>query len=150
MSQEDCLATAAELKDQLVANLESSGVLDDIRSQLRLSVFKSLQGENKSAKPQLSNRQILTSSIISEWLITNGFQATVSTLNAETGLLDSHLPKTLINNEFGISNTDPKVPILDIIVAEKIANKKFTCKENIPVFTQDDEALDDATIIIKK
>lgn len=72
MSQEDCLATAAELKDQLVANLESSGVLDDIRSQLRLSVFKSLQGENKSAKPQLSNRQILTSSIISEWLITNG------------------------------------------------------------------------------
>jgi len=63
--------SAEELKSYIVADLQQSGVLDELKSQLRFSVFKSLQGE-KNEKKQLTNRQILISSVISEWLLANG------------------------------------------------------------------------------
>jgi hypothetical protein len=62
----------AELKNQMILDLEKSGTLDAIRSQLRMKIFQNLQGELQQTKPNLTNKKMLTASIVSEWLLENG------------------------------------------------------------------------------
>ena len=73
MEAPDPELSAAELKREIVASLEKSGVVDAMRSELRLKVFKAMQNETKSDPRQLTNRQMLISSLIHEWLLHNGY-----------------------------------------------------------------------------
>ena len=64
--------TAKELKLEILKDLKENGVLDEMRSQLRKNVFQSLQKAQPLKKKSLNNRQILISTVISEWLRENG------------------------------------------------------------------------------
>ena len=71
MTEEEQL-TAKELKLEILKDLKENGVLDEMRSQLRKNVFQSLQKAQPLKKKSLNNRQILISTVISEWLLENG------------------------------------------------------------------------------
>ena len=64
--------TAKELKLEILKDLQEHGILDDIRSKLRQNIFQSLQKAQPLKKSGLNNRQILISTVISEWLRENG------------------------------------------------------------------------------
>ena len=71
MTEEEQL-TAKELKLEILKDLKENGILDEMRSQLRKNVFQSLQKAQPLKKKSLNNRQILISTVISEWLRENG------------------------------------------------------------------------------
>ena len=73
MEAPDPKLSAAELKREIVASLEKSGVIDAMRSELRKGVFEAMQSETKTEARQLTNRQLLISSVVHEWLLHNGY-----------------------------------------------------------------------------
>jgi len=121
MTEEEQL-TAKELKLEILKDLKENGILDEMRSQLRKNVFQSLQKAQPLKKKSLNNRQILISTVISEWLRENGLHATLSTLEAESGLSETKLPPELTKLELGISNNSSTV--LDTLIDTQMIAKK--------------------------
>merc|ERR1712131_214435 len=111
--------SAKQLRDALVEELEKSGTLTQAKSLIRNAIFESLNDRKPTEKKNLSNRQTLMASLISEWLEENGFEQSASTIKIESGL-KSYLPKSIVNVELNLVPTD--LPALDQLVSERIQN----------------------------
>lgn len=123
--------TQEKLKQSVLADLQKTGVIDQIRAQLRQQVFQSLAKGNKVSKKDLTNREVLTVSVISDWLNNHGFSATAATLSSEAQMGGSILPKTVVKSELRIDKNDDR-SILDSIIDTHLTLAPATSKENLP------------------
>jgi len=61
-----------QMKASVLLDLEQTGRLEQLRAKVRYEVYQSLAKEKVVAKKELSNREVLTVSIISDWLDKHG------------------------------------------------------------------------------
>ena len=61
-----------EMKAHVLADLEQTGRLEQLRAKVRYEVYHSMAKEKAVSKKELSNREVLTVSIISDWLNNHG------------------------------------------------------------------------------
>ena len=61
-----------EMKQSVLSDLEQTGRLEQLRAKVRYEVYQSLAKEKVVSKKELSNREVLTVSIISDWLNKHG------------------------------------------------------------------------------
>lgn len=60
------------MKASVLLDLEQTGRLEQLRAKVRYEVYQSLAKEKVVAKKELSNREVLAVSIISDWLDKHG------------------------------------------------------------------------------
>lgn len=60
------------MKASVLLDLAQTGRLEQLRAKVRYEVYQSLAKEKVVAKKELSNREVLTVSIISDWLDKHG------------------------------------------------------------------------------
>ena len=61
-----------QMKASVLLDLEQTGRLEQLRAKVRYEVYQSLAKEKVVAKKELTNREVLTVSIISDWLDKHG------------------------------------------------------------------------------
>ena len=64
-----------EMKQSVLSDLEQTGRLEQLRAKVRYEVYQSLAKEKIVSKKELSNREVLTVSIISDWLNNHGWDS---------------------------------------------------------------------------
>ncbi|CBY16138.1 unnamed protein product [Oikopleura dioica] len=104
-----------QMKASVLLDLEQTGRLEQLRAKVRYEVYQSLAKEKVVAKKELSNREVLTVSIISDWLDKHGFTVTAAQLNSETQMTGNPLPKTVVKSELRIDPSDSRA-ILDSLI----------------------------------
>eukprot|EP00667_Euglena_gracilis_P027071 EG_transcript_33160 len=103
---------AAVLKDVL----DSTGVLDSVRAQIRAQVFKCLD-QQWAAKPQLSTDNLLINELIRDYLEYNRYLHTADVLQHETGQPAERIPRPVLAAELKFQHTDQQLPLLYGILA---------------------------------
>merc|ERR1711990_1095948 len=139
------------LKKTIKNEIEKSANFVQVKSQIRKAVYESLTNNKINKQNQLSNRQTLVLSLVTEWLKDNGFEQSVATIRTETGL-EKSLPTQIIQSEFGISDEDRNCSILDQLVVSQLKNK--IGKENIELIPtnarQADNDYEEVEFVIEK
>lgn len=78
------MATLDELKSALRETLESRGVLNQLKAQIRSEIFAALD-DSEVPKPHLSDENLLINELIRDYLLFNGYQHTLSVFLPESG-----------------------------------------------------------------
>ncbi|PAA92996.1 hypothetical protein BOX15_Mlig026757g1, partial [Macrostomum lignano] len=117
----DQMASVDELKSALKENLESRGVLQDIRASLRAEIYRSLEEPRPSGqqRPGLSNENLLINELIREYLEFNEYSNAASVLAAESGQPQARLSRSLLSRELNLRE-DPScqgMPLLYSMLA---------------------------------
>ncbi|CAG5084347.1 Oidioi.mRNA.OKI2018_I69.PAR.g10618.t1.cds [Oikopleura dioica] len=118
-----------EMKAHVLADLEQTGRLEQLRAKVRYEVYHSMAKEKAVSKKELSNREVLTVSIISDWLNNHGFSVTAAQLNSETQMGGNPLPKTVVKSELRIDPSDERA-ILDSLIDNHLGSLPPQHSEN--------------------
>ena len=78
-------ATVEELKDALRETLENRGALGNVRAHLRAEVSNALEDRAGSARPEISDENLIINELIREYLVFNRYRSTLSVLLPESG-----------------------------------------------------------------
>ena len=96
------MSSVNELKDILKDHLESKGVLDKLRTELRTEIFTALNDETSNPHKNLSKENILINDLIKEYLAFNGYLYTKSVFDTECGNPKERLSREIIATELNV------------------------------------------------
>jgi lisH domain-containing protein FOPNL len=116
--------SVADLKDALRDALERSGKLNDLRSQIRQSVFSAME-DPEDTRPQVCGENIIINELIREYLSFNNYRHTLAVFAPEVGLPSEPLRRnyiaqqTSLPEKIGSSGTAgaPDLPLLYALLA---------------------------------
>eukprot|EP01065_Artemidia_motanka_P031536 TRINITY_DN37947_c0_g1_i1.p2 TRINITY_DN37947_c0_g1~~TRINITY_DN37947_c0_g1_i1.p2 ORF type:complete len:133 (+),score=45.45 TRINITY_DN37947_c0_g1_i1:54-452(+) len=78
-------ADPEQIRENLRSILEAQGVLGPVKAQLRAAVFKALEAQAATQRPEPVHETMLINELIREYLEYNGYRHTASTLCLEAG-----------------------------------------------------------------
>ena len=125
-----------ELKATVVKTLETNGVLNDVRANLRAIVYKVIDAQDQkiktdvgfsiqSPKLQMIHQNplfMVCAEVIREFLQFYQMDYTLQILNPECGLENAQTPKHMLANKVGISNYNATIPILAQLLQPQLNN----------------------------
>ena len=119
------MATVESLKKALIETLESKGILNSLKAQVRTEVFQALSDPSTS-KPHLNNENLLINELIREYLMFNNYKYTDSVLVAETGQPQVQLERSFLCKELNVTDTreSSQVPLLYSLLESFISDRK--------------------------
>lgn len=122
------MASVDELKEVLKEHLENDGTLNEIRSQLRSAIFKSLN-DQPNELPKISKENILMNDLIWEYLEFNNFNYSKSVFDSECGNPPEKLDREIIASWLNVeeNQSTKKLPLLYALV---FGSKQIEAKEN--------------------
>ena len=111
------MTSVEELKNALKETLEQKGVLNQIRTIMRQSIFEAIESDDKPQKV-LSNENLIINELIKEYLSYNNYLHSLSVFEAETGQPKNKLDRDFIAKELNIieTNSSRQVPLLYTIL----------------------------------
>ena len=119
------MATVESLKKALIETLESKGVINNLKAQIRTEVFHALDDPSTS-KPTLNSENLLINELIREYLIFNNYKYTDSVLVAETGQPKNQLDRSFLSKELNVEDTHDslQLPLLYSLLHSFIQDRK--------------------------
>ncbi|KAI8820092.1 uncharacterized protein EV422DRAFT_78336 [Fimicolochytrium jonesii] len=102
-------ASYDDLKDALKENLQTTGVLADLRARIRASVFDSLQDSEAPRPPANSPQADLVNELIREYMRYMGYRHSLSVFAAEADLPRRPPKREALADELGLE-LGPKKP----------------------------------------
>ena len=111
------MASINELKEVLKEQLESSGVLNDVRCRLRAEIFRALNDASPAAaRPAAENALIVD--LIREFLLFNSYHHALGVLTAETGVGGEPLPRDVLAQQLRVEEDEHtrQLPLLYSLV----------------------------------
>jgi len=118
------MATVDELKSALKETLDSRGVLNRVRAQIRSEVFGALNNEDQQP-PTPCPENVLINELIREYLAFNEYNFTHSTFVSEVGHTGHPLDRSVLESEVGVATSPtggPQMPLLYSLVSHRGAN----------------------------
>ncbi|XP_025107041.1 lisH domain-containing protein FOPNL-like [Pomacea canaliculata] len=112
------MASNESLRDVLKKNLDSRGVLNQVKARIRAEVFNALDRPSEG-RPVLSNENILINELIREYFEFNKYHYSASVLVAESGMSKEPLDREFLRTELNVVEDAPSrsVPLLYSIVS---------------------------------
>ena len=119
------MATVDSLKAALIETLESKGILNNLKAQVRTEVFQALD-DPSTPKPQINNENLLINELIREYLIFNNYNYTDTVLVAEAGQPEVQLARSFLCKELNVQDTkqSSQVPLLYSLLENFIKERK--------------------------
>lgn len=119
------MATVEALKKALVETLESKGVVNQMKAELRAEIFKALD-DTTATKPKLSNENLIINELIREYLTFNSYKYAESVLVAESGHPEGRLDRKFICQELNVKESESSygVPLLYSLIKAFSENNK--------------------------
>jgi len=121
-----------ELRDLVAQTLETNGVLNKIRAELRANVFLALEEQDALKKKTLSNKTLksfletkegmLAFNAVYEFLEFFNLDFTLAVLKPESNVLKIS-PREKLINDFNMQTVDPKQPLLMELLKKKVDGK---------------------------
>ena len=96
------MSSVNELKEVLKDHLDSKGILDKLRTELRTEIFSALNDEDSNPHKNLSKENILINDLIKEYLAFNGYLYTKSVFDSESGNPKERLGRDIIATELNV------------------------------------------------
>ncbi|CBH17224.1 LisH domain-containing protein FOPNL, putative [Trypanosoma equiperdum] len=123
------------LKDAMRQVLETKGVIDHVKAELRAAIFHSLQESNsqgddiESARPPIPPENLLLNELIKDYMAFNGMEHSLSVFKAESGAgkeaTSAIMPRAILASQLGLTGAPASVPLLYAMLHEL-----RTCSEN--------------------
>eukprot|EP00756_Hemistasia_phaeocysticola_P002156 Hpha_TRINITY_DN11483_c0_g1::TRINITY_DN11483_c0_g1_i2::g.137358::m.137358/K16535/FOPNL, FOR20; lisH domain-containing protein FOPNL len=105
------------VKENLRRVLEAQGVLGPVKATLRAAIFRALEGQAPSAKPDAAHETMLINELIREYLEFNGYRNTAATLCLEAGSPQQPFERGVLARQVGAEYaTGSGVPLLYSLV----------------------------------
>ncbi|KAH9593142.1 FGFR1 oncogene partner (FOP) [Trypanosoma melophagium] len=129
MSKQESLKTAMR------EVLETKGVIDHIKAELRAAIFQSLQdgvtqeGDTSSARPPVPPENLLINELIKEYLAFNGLEHSLAVFRAETRSgkdAAASVPHAVLATQLNLTGAPASVPLLYAMLHEVRASKDLS------------------------
>lgn len=141
-----------ELRDLVAQTLETNGVLNKIRAELRANVFLALEEQDALKKKTLSNKALksyletseghLVFSVVREFLEFFNLDFTLAVLDPESNV-SKPSPRENLINEFNMQTVDPKAPLLAELLKKKQPEMKMASPPASPRHSKIPQRLND-------
>nr|CCC94891.1 unnamed protein product [Trypanosoma congolense IL3000] len=116
------------LKDAMREVLETKGVIDHVKAELRAAIFHSLQevstqqGDTESVRPPVPPENLLLNELIKDYMAFNGMEHSLSVFKAESGSGKESaapaMPRAILASQMGLSGAPGNIPLLYAMLHE--------------------------------
>ncbi|KAG8343387.1 FOP N terminal dimerization domain [Trypanosoma vivax] len=116
------------LKDAMREIMETKGVINHVKAELRAAIFHSLQevssldGGTQSSRPPQPPENLLLNELIKDYMTFNGMEHSLAVFQAESGTAKaasgSAVPRTVLAAQMGLTGAPSSVPLLYAMLHE--------------------------------